>query len=94
VALGDLFFTQDKISESLYLYLEGLKKMPEEANQSWALYQVANCYNALSNYNKANYYYEKLKKEYPDDFWSEYVGWHKERMQWEQSLKRKGIDIP
>jgi TolA-binding protein len=90
-SLGDLFFSQDKTSESLYLYLEGLKKLPEGHKRGWPLYQVANCYNSLNNYNKANYYYDQLKKDFPDDYWSEYVGWNKERIKWKQDMEQKGV---
>ena len=91
-SLGDLFYSQDKISESLYLYLEGLKKLPENKVSGWPLYQIANCYSNLGNYNKANYYYEKLKKEFPDNFWTEYVGWNQERIKWKDSIKKRGVE--
>ncbi|MFH1384876.1 MAG: tetratricopeptide repeat protein, partial [Candidatus Omnitrophota bacterium] len=92
-ALGDLFYSQDRISESLYLYLEGVKKLPESEKRGWPLYQIANCYSNLDNYNKANYYYEKLKEEFPDNFWSEYVGWNKERLKWKEDMKEKGVRL-
>ncbi len=92
-ALGDMFYSKDKISEALYLYLEALKKQPKSVRNGWPLYQIANCYSALNNYTKADYYYERLKKEYPDDFWSDYVGWNKERLKWKEKMRRKGITL-
>jgi len=90
-SLGDLLFSQDKISESLYLYLEGCGKLPDEEKRAWPLYQIAHCYSNLGNYNKANFYYDKLRKEFPDNFWSEYVGWNEERLKWKEDMKKKGI---
>jgi TolA-binding protein len=76
----------------LYLYLEGLKHLPEDEKNGWALYQIANCYNALGNYEKANDHYEMLKKEFPDNFWSEHVGWNQERIQWKEKMKKNGVE--
>lgn len=89
IALGDILYAKDKFAEALYIYLEGIKHMPTTKARPWPFYQIANCYNRLNNYEKANFYYEKVKEDFPDNFWNEYIGWNQERMQWEQTLKAK-----
>jgi TolA-binding protein len=88
IALGDMLYAEDKFSEALYIYLESIKAMPLEQKRPWPFYQIANCYNRLNNYEKANFYYEKVKKEFPDSFWDEHIGWNQERMNWERSFKQ------
>ncbi len=88
LALGYMLYAQDKFGEALYLYLEGIERMPQSDRKPWPFYQIANCYNRLNNYEKANFYYEKVREEFPDNFWSEYIGWNQDRMQWEQNFKK------
>jgi len=67
--LGDLYYSLKKYKEACYFYEAGIKENPDDEKVSWALYQIGNCYQYMGNIEKAREFYQKVSKDFPEDFW-------------------------
>jgi len=59
-------------------------------NNSWVLFQIANCYRNLNNFDKAIDYYDNLIKNYPaTDIWVKSAKWKKNDTIWQSRYQKK-----
>jgi tetratricopeptide (TPR) repeat protein len=66
--LGDILFQMKDIKGALAQYLAAYHKV-EAADDAWAIFQIANAYKELGDQKMAQEFYNRLKTEYPDNYW-------------------------
>lgn len=68
VGIGDAFFLEGKIPESITGYNEALTNFPDHKNSSTVYYKLGSAYQKLGNGAKANEYLDKAKRTSPLSF--------------------------
>ena len=66
--LGDILFQLKDIKNALANYLAAYHKLDAE-DDTWAIFQIANAYKELGDQKTAQEFYNRLKTEYPDNYW-------------------------
>ena len=94
ILLGDLEYKGGDSKQALKYYLMYLNNHTVldkyDDNNSWVLFQIANCYRNLNDLNKAIDYYDKLIKEYPEtDIWVKSAKWKKNDTIWQSRYQKK-----
>ncbi|MCM8813576.1 MAG: tetratricopeptide repeat protein [Candidatus Omnitrophica bacterium] len=87
---GDIYFEQRDFKSALIRYLRAQETVRAGAQAAWLLYQVANAYQQIGEREKSAIFYERLKKEHPEDFWAQQVEWNLKRMEWQLKITMDG----
>lgn len=80
VAVADILYSQRDFLAALVYYGKVQKTVVSDARKSWALFQIGNCYAGLHRKQEAKKFYERLKKEYPQSYWTGKVDWYFDTM--------------
>ncbi len=94
ILLGDLEYKGGDSKQALKyykMYLDNHTVLDKyDDNNSWVLFQIANCYRNLKNLDQALDYYDKLIKEYPEtDIWVKSAKWKKNDTIWQSRYQKK-----
>ena len=74
--IGDILFEQKEFKQALAYYLRANQVSTKGSDGAWILYQIANSYKELGNYEMAYLFYENTRKDFPDNSWSSQIGWN------------------
>lgn len=68
IGIGDAFFLEGKIPESITSYNDALNNYPDHKNASIVYHKLGNAYHKLGSENKAMEYFDKAKNSSPLSF--------------------------
>ncbi len=80
VAVADILYGQRDFLAALVYYGKVQRTVVSDARKSWVLFQIGNCYAGLHRKQEAKKFYERLKKEYPQSYWTGKVDWYFDTM--------------
>ena len=88
-AMGDARFKEKRFKEALEHYRKAYDSRKESPRSDWVIYQIANSYNELGEYNDALTYYELLEEVHPDSYWARQLDFNRKKMSVNRQLKEE-----
>lgn len=86
IDLADAMFINKQFEKAGQYYDKAYQTLKNHPKTDWILYQLGNSYNELNNHKQAAIYYELLKEEFIDSYWTRQLDWSLKRLELKQGL--------
>ncbi|ERP38842.1 tetratricopeptide repeat protein [Chitinivibrio alkaliphilus] len=86
--MADLYYDAENLEQAKLAYTRGVREFPEYPDTPWGYFQLGNIALKRQEYEKAIELYERVMRDFPDDYWSEQAEWRKRNAIWEYQYGR------